>query len=145
MIFIASDHAAFEEKKEILKFLENQGLEFEDLGTHSQESCNYSDYAIKLSKAVKAKEGSVGILMCASGIGVSLAANRFSGIRAARCLSENDSEMSRKHNNANVICLAARISSLEMMTSMVSKFLNTGFEGGRHGQRVNTFNDLGEK
>jgi len=116
-IYLASDHGAVEEKKTISELL-SPDFQIEDLGTHDKQSTDYPVYAIELAKRVQ-KEDCLGILFCRSGIGVSMAANRFSGIRAARCLSECDAKLSREHNNSNVLCLAADVNSLDELKSIV--------------------------
>ncbi|MCB9095989.1 MAG: ribose 5-phosphate isomerase B [Halobacteriovoraceae bacterium] len=144
VVYLASDHAAFPEKSELAKFIASEfGFEVIDLGTDSDQSTNYSEFAIKLAKSVQKDANSKGVLLCGSGIGVSMAANRFRGVRAARCLSEYDAEMSRKHNNANVICLAGRITPIEDMKKMLKIWFATDFEGGRHQTRIDLFDSLG--
>lgn len=141
-IFIASDHAAFNEKNDLRDYLK-ASYEVIDLGTHSADSTNYPEWAKKLVGEVL-KENVPGILLCGSGIGVSMTANRFKGIRAALCRDVDDAKMSRLHNNANVLCLAGRKTSVEEMKKMADVFLTTPFEGGRHAKRVEQFDDLGE-
>lgn len=141
-IFLASDHAAFNEKQELLEYLKGKH-EIIDLGTYSGESTNYPDWAIKLVKDVKA-EKAVGILLCGSGIGVCITANRFSDIRAALCRDEDDAKMSRLHNNANVLCLSGRKTPIELIKKITDTFLMTPFEGGIHQTRIDLFNNLGE-
>jgi ribose 5-phosphate isomerase B len=133
-VFIASDHAAFKEKQTLIAELKDQ-FEIVDLGTHSEESTHYPIYARELALKVK-EENARGILLCGSGIGVSIAANRFKGVRAALCRDEFDAEMSRRHNDANVICLGSRTTSIDKMKTMIHKFFSTSFEGGRHQIRV---------
>lgn len=145
-VFIASDHAAFNEKQLLVEHLKAT-YEVVDLGTASAESTNYPDWAIKLVKSVKGQDsasGSVGILLCGSGIGVSMTANRFSGIRAALCRDEEDAKMSRLHNDANVLCLSGRRTAVDQIKKISDVFLTTPFEGGRHQTRVDLFNNLGE-
>ncbi len=141
-IFIASDHAAFNEKQALVEYLKGSH-EIVDLGTHSPESTNYPEWAKKLVGKVL-EEKTFGILMCGSGIGVCMTANRFKGIRAALCRDEDDAKMTRLHNNANVICLAGRKTPVEQMKKMVDVFLATPFEGGRHQTRIELFDSLGE-
>lgn len=141
-IYLASDHGAVKEKKIISELL-SPDFHIEDLGTHNEESTDYSIYAIELAKRVQ-KEDCLGILFCRSGIGVSMAANRFSGIRAARCLSDRDAKLSREHNNANVLCLAADVNSIEELKSIVKTWLSSSFESGRHKRRVDLFDQLGD-
>lgn len=141
-LFIASDHAAFNEKKILVESLKSHH-EVTDLGTNSSESTNYPEWVFKLVDHVL-KEKTPGILLCGSGIGVCMAANRFKGIRAALCRDEDDAKMARLHNDANVLCLSGRKTSPELLKKMIDVFLATSFEGGRHQTRIDQFNDLGE-
>lgn len=141
-IFISSDHAAFNEKNELAQYLKSKH-EVIDLGTDSAESTHYPEWSVKLVKKVL-EEKTFGILLCGSGIGVSMVANRFKGIRAALCRDEEDAKMSRLHNNANVLCLGGRRNSMEEIKRMTDVFLTTEFEGGRHQTRIDQFNDLGQ-
>ncbi len=134
-VYLACDHAAFEAKEALKAALSSQ-YQIVDLGTHSADSVHYPEYAQKLAKAVLALPGSRGLLLCGSGIGVSIAANRFKGIRAALCRDVDDAEMCRRHNDANVLCLAGRKTEQKLMIEMSQKFLSTAFEGGRHQTRV---------
>lgn len=142
-IFIASDHAAFEEKKALADYL-GKSHEVIDLGTNSPESTHYPEWSKRLVEKVR-DEKTFGILLCGSGIGVCMTANRFAGIRAALCRDEDDAKMTRLHNDANVLCLAGRKTPVELMKKISDVFLSTGFEGGRHQTRVDQFNSLGEK
>lgn len=141
-IFIASDHAAFNEKNILVEYL-RKTHEVIDLGTHSPESTNYPVWAKKLVESVLS-ENVPGILLCGSGIGVCMVANRYKGIRAALCRDEDDAKMSRLHNNANVLCMSGRRTSPEEIIKITDMFLNTHFEGGRHQLRIDQFNNLGE-
>lgn len=141
-IFIASDHAAFEEKNKLVQYLAPK-YEVLDLGTKSPESTNYPEWVKVLVEHVL-EENSVGILLCGSGIGVSMAANRYKNIRAALCRDEDDAKMSRLHNNANVLCMSGRKTSQEIIYKISDTFLTTEFEGGRHQVRIDQFNSLGE-
>jgi ribose 5-phosphate isomerase B len=141
-IFVASDHAAFNEKKALVEHLK-ETHEVIDLGTHSPESTHYPEWVKKLVENVR-QENTPGILLCGSGIGVSMAANRFKGIRAALCRDEDDAKMTRLHNDANVLCLAGRKTPQELLNKIADMFINTPFEGGRHQQRIDQFNNLGE-
>lgn len=143
-IQVASDHAAYEAKEVVVNFLRSQDVEVNDLGTHSPDRVDYPDYAVKLCKEVL-KENSCGILLCGSGIGVSIVANRFKGIRAALCRSVYDAEMSRKHNDANVLCLGGRVNTDKEIIEMVEVWLSTAFEGQRHADRLALFENLGEE
>ncbi len=141
-IILASDHAAFSEKQELVKYL-SLHHEVVDVGTHNSDSTHYPEWAKKLVEMVKS-EHTVGILLCGSGIGVSMVANRYAGIRAALCRDEDDAKMSRLHNDANVLCMSGRKNSIEQIKKMTDTFLSTEFEGGRHQQRIDQFNNLGE-
>jgi ribose 5-phosphate isomerase B len=141
-IFLASDHAAFNEKQELLEYLELKH-EVVDLGTDTPESTHYPLWAKKLVGHVKS-EKAVGILLCGSGIGVCITANRYSDIRAALCRDVDDAKMARQHNNANVLCLSGRKTSISEIKKITDEFLSTEFEGGRHQTRIDLFNNLGE-
>ena len=135
-IFIASDHAGYSLKEAIKKKF-NKKFKFEDLGTNSQDfSVNYPDYAHNLCKKVEIKKNNIGILVCGSGMGMSMAANRHKKIRAAVCYSVKNTQLSRLHNNANVITLGSRLISKNTAFKCIEVFVNTKFEGGRHLQRV---------
>ncbi len=142
-IAIGSDHAAYEMKETVKRLLLSQNFDVIDVGTHSVERADYPDYAKKLSHEV-VTQNIQGILLCGSGIGVSIVANRFKGIRAALCRTPEDAEMSRKHNDANVLCLGARFNTEEEIKSILTAWFENSFEGGRHADRLNKFSDLGE-
>ena len=135
-IGIASDHAAFNEKSEIIHFLESKEFEVFDFGCNSEDSVDYPDYAHILSNKIITNKVDKGILICGTGIGISIAANKNKGIRAALCCNEYHAEMSRKHNDANIIAFGARVSNIKDMFRMTDIFLNTDFEAGRHKDRV---------
>jgi ribose 5-phosphate isomerase B len=141
-VFIASDHAAFHEKEMLKDYLKSR-YEVIDLGTHSTDSTNYPEWAKKLVDHVR-NEKTFGILLCGSGIGVSMVANRFKGIRAALCRDEEDARLTRLHNDANVLCLSGRRTAPELIQKMADVFLSSPFEGGRHQTRIDQFNLLGE-
>ncbi len=134
--FIGTDHAGYEVKSFVIDFLQKRGIEVEDLGCYSTESVDYPDYAHKVAKAVLENEGSMGILICGSGIGMSLAANKHKGIRAALCHDHYTASMARRHNNANILCFGARIVGKGEIESILEGWLNSEFEGGRHQRRV---------
>lgn len=142
-ICLGGDHAAFNEKEHLRQYLSHHH-EVLDIGTFSAQSCNYPDYAIEVVKKV-VKENYLGIIICGSGIGVSMVANRFKGIRAALCRTSKEAELARLHNNANILCLGARINTLEQLEEIIGNFLVSSFEGGRHIQRLAIFEDLGER
>ncbi len=141
-LFIASDHAAYNEKNALFDYLK-KSHDVVDLGTHSAESTHYPEWTKKLVEKVR-EEKTFGILLCGSGIGVCMAANRFSGIRAALCRDEDDAKMTRLHNDANVLCLSGRKTPIELIKKITDIFLATPFEGGRHQTRIDQFNNLGE-
>jgi ribose 5-phosphate isomerase B len=134
-IFIGSDHAGFEYKSEIIKFLQELNHEIIDCGTHNNNSCDYPDYAHKTAHLVN-ETSDFGILICGSANGVAMTANKYPNVRAALCWESEISKLSRQHNDANIVCVPARFVSLDLAKSIVSDFLNTEFEGGRHQKRV---------
>ena len=140
IIYIASDHAGFILKKKILSL--KLGLNFYDLGTSSDESVDYPDFANKLSKKISREKNTYGILICGSGIGMSMVANRHKNVRAALCLDEKMSKLAREHNNANVLVLGSRLISEEEAIKCLLVFFKTEFEGGRHEGRLNKFNNV---
>ena len=136
-IFLSSDHGGFELKEKVKSFLIDNNFEYEDLGCSSLEPVDYPDFAKLLSKKLKDKNNSMGILFCGTGIGISMAANRFQHIRAALCTSVEMASKSRKHNDANVLALGGRILEDKIALDIVKEFLSTEFEAGRHSLRVN--------
>ncbi len=135
-IFVSSDHAGFALKKKVLNFLKKKKLSFQDLGPFSDKSVDYPLYAHKLAKNVKKNKRNIGILICGSGTGMNIAANKHRNIRAAQCFSLKSTKLSRLHNDANVITLGSRLISKKNALKYISVFLNTKFEGGRHLRRV---------
>ena len=136
-VFLGSDHAGFKLKESIKKFLEKKGHKFKDLGTNSEESCDYPDYAKKVAKSVQKNKNDFGILICGTGTGTAITANKFKGIRAVQATNTFLAKMSREHNNANVLSLGARINSEKEALEMVDVFLNTAFSSDeRHKRRV---------
>ena len=135
-IFLSSDHAGFELKEIVKNFLIDNHFDCEDLGCSSLEPVDYPDFAKLLSKKIKDKNNSMGILFCGTGIGISMAANRFPHIRAALCTSVEMASKSRKHNDANVLALGGRILEDKLALEIVKEFLQTDFEAGRHSLRV---------
>lgn len=136
MIAIASDHAGFDLKGRLMHDLGGQGLQTLDLGTDSEASVDYPDYADSLADAMKKGRAERGILICGSGIGIEIAANRYGHIRAANCLDVTMARLSRAHNDANVLVLAARLLGSELIDEIVQMWLVTPFDGGRHAARV---------
>tara|TARA_X000001036_G_C20637492_1_gene789713 strand:- start:717 stop:1154 length:438 start_codon:yes stop_codon:yes gene_type:complete len=135
-VCIASDHAGFNLKEHIKKFLIDKNISIIDLGTHDNKSVDYPDYAKKVSKRIKTKKSDVGILVCGSGTGMAMTANKIKDNRAAVCYNLKSTRLSRLHNNANIISLGARLTNKNDAFKMISTFLNTKFEGGRHLKRV---------
>ena len=135
-ICIASDHAGYKLKEDIKNFLINKNISVFDLGPSSNLSVDYPDYAKKVSNRVKAKKSDFGILVCGSGTGMAISANKFIGIRAAVCYNIKSTRLSREHNDANVIALGSRFTTKKNALSFVSIFLQTKFDGGRHLRRV---------
>jgi len=135
-IAIASDHAGFEVKEEIKKLLGESGFDVVDLGTDGTESVDYPDFADAVAAAIGDGRAARGLLICGTGIGISIAANRHRHIRAARCCDATDARLAREHNDANVLVLGSRTSGLETARDCVRMFLATQFEGGRHQRRV---------
>ena len=136
MIAIGSDHGGYLLKEEIKKHLKEKGYEFKDFGTDSTASCDYPVYAEKVCRAVQSGECEKGILICGTGIGMSMCANKCKGIRAAVCGDHFSAEFTRKHNNANVLCLGAPVIGAGVAMQLVDIFLTTEYEGGRHEKRV---------
>lgn len=135
-IVIGGDHAGFEYKGHVIKALQDAGLTVEDKGTFSADSTDYPDYAHPVAEMVETGNAAAGILICGSGNGVCMTANKHQGIRAALCWNEELASLARLHNNANILCIPARFVSEETALKMVDVFLNTAFEGGRHQNRV---------
>lgn len=133
---IGSDHAGFEAKEAIKRYLSQEGIEFEDFGTFSTDSCDYPDYARKVAEAVSKGLCERGILCCGSGIGVSIVANKVRGVRAALCHDAETAKLSRQHNDSNVICFAARTTPVTTIEETLKQWFDTQFEGGRHKTRV---------
>lgn len=143
-LVIACDHAAFEAKEMLKAYLQEKGHQLTDVGTHNEARCDYPDFAQTGVKEVLSRQV-LGIFLCGSGIGISMAANRFAGIRAALCRSVKEAELSKQHNNANVLCLGARINSAEEIRAITDAWLAASFEGGRHSDRVAKFDQWGIK
>lgn len=135
-IAVAADHAGFEYKNYIFKYLTEKGYQVHDFGTYSSESCDYPDFVHPLAIAVENKEFEYGILVCGSGEGVSITANKHAGIRCALCWQTDIARLTRQHNNANVVAIPARFIAKELAQEIIDTFLSTEFEGGRHQKRV---------
>jgi len=141
-IALGSDHAGFPLKEKIKEFLEKEGYEVIDLGTNSPNSTHYPIFAKAVAQSVISGEAQRGILICGTGIGMSITANKFPGIRAALCTNEYMARMSRLHNDSNVLCLGERVLGVELALSIVKVWLETPFEGGRHLKRVELISGL---
>ena len=135
-IFISSDHAGFKLKEAIKKYLLSKKLPFQDLGPNNNTRVDYPDFAHKVAKKVKTSKNNIGILVCGSGIGMNIAANRHKNIRAAQCFNLKSTKLSRLHNDANIITLGSRLLTKKNALSCIGVFLNTKFEGGRHSKRI---------
>ena len=142
MLVIASDHGGLALKQELMEHLRQRGVEFEDIGTYTPESCNYPEYAEKAARGVADGTYEKGILVCGTGIGMSLAANKIRGIRCALCSDCFSAEMCRAHNDANMIALGGRVLGPELAKRIVDIFLATEFLGGRHARRVEKLMEL---
>ncbi len=143
MIAMGSDHAGYELKQVIIKHLEERGIEFKDYGTYSTDSCDYAVYAEKTARAVVSGECELGLLFCGTGVGISMAANKVKGIRSCCCSDLFSAEMTRLHNNANILCLGGRVVTPEKAKELVDIFLDTPFSGEeRHQRRIDQITDL---
>ena len=136
MIAIGSDHGGFALKQEIMKHLEERKLEYIDFGTYSSDSCDYPQYGAAVGRAVADGSCERGILICGTGIGISISANKIHGVRAALCGDCFSAEMTRRHNDANIVALGARVVGPGLALKIVDTFLDTEFEGGRHARRI---------
>ena len=145
MIAIASDHGGFALKNEIIKHLEERGLEYRDFGTFSEDSCDYPTYIEPAARAVASGECEKGIVVCGTGIGASITANKVRGIRCALCSDCFSAEMTRRHNDANILALGGRVLGVGLALKIVDYFLDTPFEGGRHKRRIDMIADIENK
>lgn len=136
MIAIACDHGALALKNHLKAYLESRGMEVKDFGTDTLDSCDYPDFVAPAARAVAAGECEKGIVLCTTGIGASMAANKIHGIRCALCHEAWSAEMTRRHNDANVLAIGAGVTGTNLAEQIVDAFLNTGFEGGRHQRRI---------
>ncbi|WP_066871778.1 ribose 5-phosphate isomerase B [Clostridium mediterraneense] len=144
-IAVGCDHGGFLLKNEIVAHLESKGIEFKDFGTYSEESCDYPDISIKVAEAVTSKEYDYGILICGTGIGISIAANKVPGIRAALCSDTFSARLTREHNNANILALGQRVVGFGLALDIVDAFLGGEYEGGRHERRIGKITSIEEK
>jgi len=144
-ICIGCDHAAFELKEKLVAFLKDNDFQIHDMGTNNPDiSVNYPEFGMRVSRSVARKEYDCGILICGTGLGMSMVANRFAGIRAALCNDIFSAKMSRQHNNANILVMGGRIIGDVLAKEIVQTFLETPFDAGRHADRLKIFDHLGE-
>ena len=145
MIAIGSDHGGFALKQDVMKHLTELGLEYKDYGTYTKDSCDYPVYGEAVARAVANGEAEKGIVICGTGIGISITANKVKGIRAALCGDCFSAEFTRRHNDANVLAMGARVTGSGLALKIVDTFLTTEFEGGRHAKRIALIAELEEK
>ena len=144
-IVIGCDHAALDLKAKVISHLEENGISVLDIGTYTKDSCNYPDYASAVCEKIQAGEFELGILICGTGIGMSMAANKHNGIRAACCSDTFSARATRQHNNANVLCFGERVVGLGLALEIVDAFVNEEYLGGRHEARVQMLADIEKK
>ena len=145
MIALACDHAALQLKEEIKKHLEQKGLHYKDFGTFTADSCDYPDFAYPAAKSVADGECDRGILVCGTGIGMSICANKVKGVRCALCGDCFSAEATRRHNDANILAMGARVIGVGLALKIVDAFLDTPFEGGRHQRRIDKITQIENK
>lgn len=133
---VGADHAGYDAKEHVKRWLAERGHDVEDVGTHGTASADYPDFAAQVARRVARGKAEFGILICGSGIGMSIAANKVRGVRAAVCTDPYSARVAREHNDANVLCLGGRVTGLGLMEAVLAAFLTAGFEGGRHARRV---------
>jgi len=141
-IALGADHAGYVLKEAIKTYFNESKKDYKDFGTFKMDSCNYPEYSYKVSSAVASGEADLGILVCGTGIGMCITANKIKGIRAAQAYDPQMAQMSRLHNDANVLCLGGRLLEEEVAIKIVESWLNTSFEGGRHQNRINLITQL---
>lgn len=144
-IALGSDHGGLSLKKEIISHLESKNIEVTDFGTHNEASCDYPDYALKVAQEVVAQNFELGILICGTGIGISIAANKVPGIRAALCSDTFSAHSTREHNNANILALGERVVGKGLALDIVDAFINAKFEGDRHQKRIDKITEIERK
>ncbi|HBT50453.1 MAG: Ribose 5-phosphate isomerase RpiB [Caldanaerobacter subterraneus] len=145
MIALGSDHAGYELKEVIKKYLEEKGIPYKDFGTFNEESVDYPDYALKVAEAVASGECTEGILVCGTGIGMSITANKVPGIRAAHVEDVFSAKAAKEHNNANILCMGGRVTGPGLAIMMVEEWLNATFQGGRHQKRIDKITEIEKK
>ncbi len=142
MLALGSDHGGFELKEHIKKYLDEKGVEYKDFGCYDESSVDYPDIAQAVCKSINDGESENGILVCGTGIGISIAANKIDGIRAAHCHDVYSAEMTKRHNNSNVICMGGRVIGRELAFKIIDAWLGAEFEGGRHQTRIDKIHGL---
>lgn len=143
-IAIGADHGGFQAKEALISYLQSKGFDVKDLGTNSEASVDYPDFAQKVCQEILNAQADLGVLICGTGIGISIAANRFKGIRAALLYSDDVARLAKLHNNANIVVFGGRTMSVQEMKQRLDIFLNTEFEGGRHIRRLEKLDVVGE-
>ena len=143
-IAIGCDHGGFELKEAVRGYLEERQIPYEDFGAYNTDSVDYAPIAAKAARAVAAGQADFGVLVCSTGIGISMAPNKVKGIRAALCTNEFCAEMTRRHNNANILCMGGKVIDKETAVKLVDIFLHTEFEGGRHQRRIDQIAQIEE-
>jgi ribose 5-phosphate isomerase B len=144
-LIIGSDHAGFDLKEGVKSLLERLSIEVTDVGTNNTEAVDYPDYGCRVAERISSGEFPAGILLCGAGVGMTIVANKFPRVRAVLCLDEYTAEMSRRHNDANILILAGRRTDAAMMEKIVRRWLSTEFEGGRHQRRLDKIREIEEK
>ncbi len=144
-VSIGSDHRGFEAKQKLVRLMAGLGHEVRDEGTHASASCDYPDYAAAVARDVTSGAADRGVLVCGTGIGMAITANKFPGVRAATCHDEVTAELCRKHNNVNVLCLSGDNLDEDALAGIVQTWLNTEFEGGRHARRIDQITSIEEE
>ena len=135
-IAVGSDHAGFNAKQQVIEYLKEKGFEVVDFGTYSTESCDYPEFGYRVAKAVQTGECEKGVVICSTGIGISIAANKVKGIRCGLCTNAFMAQKTRLHNDSNVLAMGASVTPFEEMKQIIDVYFSTGFEGGRHARRV---------
>ncbi|MFW6161647.1 MAG: ribose 5-phosphate isomerase B [Planctomycetota bacterium] len=135
-VAIGADHAGYKAKQRAIEALQAEGVEVDDVGTHSEASCDYPDYALEVAQRVGRRQADWGVLICGTGIGMSITANKVPGVRAACVHNDFTCELARRHNDANVLCMGARVLEERQIQDLIQQFLHTPFQGGRHSRRV---------
>ncbi|WP_338865267.1 ribose 5-phosphate isomerase B [Myxococcus stipitatus] len=141
-VILASDHAGLELRQELVAVLRERNVAHEDVGPFAKDSVDYPDFAARVTRAVTSGEATLGVLVCGTGIGMSIVANKYQGIRAALCTTEFEARMSRAHNDANVLCLGQRVVGAGVGRAILEAFLDTAFSGGRHERRVQMIREV---